>query len=131
MKKQIIIIIIVLLIVVGLDMWMMSFVNSRMDNLISDLNIIKADIMGNNDELASAKIEEKYNKLLDDWSKLNKSFTIMLEHNELEKIEEALVFTNTARQTKNIDDSIVGIDKAVFLLEHLKEKETVNLRNVF
>ena len=80
----------------------------------------------NNEDIHS-KVEEKDKKWEDMFSKL----AYYIEHDELEKVTEAIIKSKSNIDTGDEGQAIENIDNCIFLLDHIKEKEKFNLRNIF
>lgn len=65
------------------------------------------------------------------WEGRYKILAYYIEHDELEKVTEAIIKTKSNIDTGDEGQAIENIDNCMFLLEHIKEKEKFNLRNIF
>ena len=54
-----------------------------------------------------------------------------LEHNELEKIETELTGLRASIETEEYDQAVNELDKAVYLLKHVDEKNRLSWKNIF
>lgn len=95
-------------------------------NNLSDLkeqiksNDYDTDIIENNIDSIIKKWDERYEKL-----------AFYIEHNELEKIKTELVYLQGCINKDDYSECISEINKCVFILEHIKDKNVFNLKNIF
>lgn len=129
MKKEIIIVLcLVILIIIG-HIWTQKYTKTFFDDISNELNYIKEKILeGNvdNNELKKDirdiknKWDEKYNKL-----------AYYIEHDELEKVEVQLVLINSNIEIEDYKKCIEELEKCKFMLEHIKDKDSLQLVNIF
>ena len=79
--------------------------------------------------------EEKIKKDIDDvfkeWYKRYNVLTYYIEHDELEKVENDLTMVKSCIDAKNFEDGVEHIDTSIFLMKHIKAKETFDFKNIF
>ena len=71
--------------------------------------------------------EEAYNK----WEEEDDTIAYYIEHNEIEKVNTALTSVKSFIEVKEYSQSLEVIDKCIYILEHIEEKELVTLDNIF
>ena len=54
-----------------------------------------------------------------------------IEHDELEKVETNLTGLRSFIESKEYSDALAELDKTVFVLRHIEDKNKFNLQNVF
>ena len=96
--------------------------SNRLIQLKDNLNEENVD----EDEVKN-KIEEIHNQ----WDKKYEVLAYYLEHTELEKIETELTDVRARIKIDEFDEAIPEIDKCIFLLRHVKEKNEFTLKNIF
>ena len=67
----------------------------------------------------SSNLEKKHDKL-----------SYYIEHNEIEKLETELTSLKSYVEVKEYDEAINEIDRALFLLNHIKDKYEFNLKTI-
>lgn len=128
MYKEIIIsVLIVILIFVG-NVITQNYTKNTVKVMQKNLNEIK-EILETKEN--TNNVEEKIDKTIQEWKSINNKLAYYLEHDELEKIESELTALNSNILTKNYDQGRENLDRCYFLLEHVKDKETVRLSNIF
>lgn len=76
-------------------------------------------------------INEKIKKLKDDWFKEEAKLSFFAEHDELEKISYAIVILEENSINHEYDEALDNIVEAKFWLEHVYEKDSFRLKNIF
>lgn len=77
------------------------------------------------------KLKEQIKYIRDEWSKRHKKLAIYIEHDELEKIETDLSGLNGYLEKEEVGDAMAQLDISVYVLEHIKNKTTLSLINIF
>lgn len=126
-KEIIIIVLIVILIIVG-NVITQKYTKDTVKIMQENLNDIKEEL----DKKANTNnVEEKIDKTIQEWKSRNNNLAYYLEHDELEKIESELTALNANILTEDYEQGRENLDRCYFLLEHIKEKETIRLSNIF
>lgn len=126
-KEIIIIVLIVILILVG-NVITQNYTKDTVKIIQENLNDIKEEL----DKRAEINnVEEKLDKTIQEWKSRNNNLAYYLEHDELEKIESELTALNANVLTNDYNQGRENLDRCYFLLEHIKEKETIRLSNIF
>ncbi len=126
-KEIIIIVLIVILILVG-NVITQNYTKDTVKIMQGNLNEIKEDL---EKKVDTNNVEEKINKTMQEWKSRNNNLAYYLEHDELEKIESELTALNANIVTNDYEQGRENLDRCYFLLEHIKEKETIKLSNIF
>lgn len=127
MKEFIIIFLVLLIIILG-DIGIQYYLNSSSAKLVNSLKEIKKLLDSKEN---SNMVNEKCNKLYYDWKKTEKRWSIIVLHSELDLIEQALIETKGYILENDIGQGKVGIEKSIFLIEHIPDKEALSLKNIF
>lgn len=127
-KETIIISIIIVAILLG-NLATRGYTQKSVEEMNQDLEALRIE-MGKkekNEETLSKEIEETFHK----WTDFNEELSYYIEHDELEKVQTELVSVKANIETKEYENGIESIDKAKYLLEHIQEKEALNIKNIF
>ena len=124
-----IIIIIVLFIIIGSGIFMQRYIKSTSEEMVDNLKELKSSIK-NSGEI-NENIKKQAEGLYDKWQELEKKWSMFVLHDELDLIETSLVNMKANVESQVIDMSVEEIDKSIFLLEHIYEKERFCLKNIF
>ena len=127
MYKEIIIVIVVIALIIGLDIITNNYTEASVSILSDELNILREDILQEDKENAQTQMmnikniwEEKYNIL-----------AYYIEHDELEKVETELTSLGAFLNVEEYRECISELDKTIFVLEHIEEKEKFDVRSIF
>ena len=125
-KKEIIVIVIIFCLITVLDIFTKRNTEFVMENMINELNKLYEQISR----------EEKYNiNLIYDieksWKEKMKVMSLYLEHNELEKVNNSLVKLKSNVESKEKYMAVENIEETKFLIEHIKNKNLLNIENIF
>ena len=92
------------------------------------------------DILKEASLEEKVNaNIIDDkmsdverkWKEKKEKLSYYIEHDELEKVETQIFNMRGLYEIKEYREIVPELEKCVYILEHIKDKTTLDLKNVF
>ena len=136
--KKIWIVVIVIFFVVFLDFITENYTNKVVKQISKNLKEINKEIEedfkdGNfliNEE-EKQKIKKDGNELLKLWRKQDKILSFYIEHDEIEKVSDKINLLNKQLELYNYLDGMDTIVEVEFLLIHLSEKQTLNLKNIF
>lgn len=128
MKEILIIVISILLVVVGSNI-SQGYLNRTGDELIEDIDILREEIKkAQNSEKNDS--EELAKDLYSKWEKVEKNWSIIVMHNELDLIELALVSMKTCIEENEYNEAIKELEKSNYLIEHIKDNEKLELKNI-
>ena len=65
------------------------------------------------------------------WRDTNDIWSIISIHQELDNIEQALIKTKSNINDGDLEDALQEIETAKFFIEHVKDREEFNLKNIF
>lgn len=126
MKKVILAIIVIILITASGTLTSRMYYRSS-TNLTKMLRNVSEHINSNNWEDAEKEIEE-IEKL---WGKIEKSWTVLIDHFEIDNIEMSLKKAKKYIEAKNVPLSLGELEGLNFMLEHIATKEKFSLENIF
>ena len=139
LKKEIILIIGILVFIIGLEIITNIITENSVkdiENKIIEINSDLSKIKNMNQESNEYKefkknIEEKLKILKRDWFLKQDKLSIFSEHDELEKVSKSLIVLE--ENFKNEEYKIALEDGREFLywLNHIKEKDKLELKNIF
>lgn len=126
MLKEIIISIIIVLSIIGLDILTQNYTKETVKNTSEKLSNLKEKI-NNNEENILKDIE----KIYANWEERREKLAYFIEHDELEKVEKNLTNIKSFIEEDELIMAISGVDEAKYILEHIKEKNALELENIF
>ena len=129
MKETTIIVISLLLVIMGSNI-SQAYLAQTGDELIKDIEELKVEIekAQNTNENSSKELADT---IYEKWQKIEKGWSIIIIHDELDKIELSLIAMKTCIEEQEYSKSIEEVEKASFLLEHIQDKEKIDFKNIF
>lgn len=97
-------------------------INEKLVNLREEMNQKEID------EEAIAKNEESIDK---QWEEMFSRLAYYIEHEELEKFSRNLENAKTYIQLKEYDNATKEINEGIYILNHIEDKYSFNLQNIF
>lgn len=129
MHKELIISIIIIVFVIGLNGITENNTNKTVKTVSTNLEIVRQDILEK--EHDKEKIQTHLNDAYSKWEELDDIMAYYIEHDELEKVKTALTSAKSFIEIEEYEQSIESIDKCIYILEHIKEREKLSLDNIF
>ena len=129
MYRELIISVVIIISIFILDFITQNYTDKAINDAIQDLNILKQSIKGEN--LDNKKVVDNCNEKYRKWLDYHKVLAFYIEHNELEKVETNYVTGKSFIETENYEDAISELEKTIFVMQHINDKYTVNLENIF
>ena len=126
MLKETIISIIIVVSIITLDFITQDYTKERVKETTSNLSEVK-----NNIEKNTERINELVDKTFDVWEKRYSKLAYFIEHDELEKVKTNLINMKSYVELNNFDMAISSIEETEFVLEHIQDKNSFNLQNIF
>lgn len=132
MYKEIVISILIVITIVLGDYFTQGYTEKSMTELQQELaifqNMVKEKIQNSeNTEDLNQKLEEIHKQ----WDEMYTKLAYYIEHDELEKIETELMEMKGKIQIKLYEETVPEIEKSIFILQHIKDKERLMIQNIF
>lgn len=128
MKKEIIICFVIVIAVIILNLITINYTKDSVQSLKVELSNIKEDIEQEKD---ISLINEKIKNLKNNWENRYEKLAYYIEHDELEKVHLYIVGIDSNVNTDEYSQAIGELDKCAYILEHIEDKYSVNLDNIF
>lgn len=129
MYKEIIVCILVVILIISMDLLSNNYtkkvffsINDSLGNLRNEMLKEDKDVNKINDEIT--KVEQAWNP------KLN-LLSCYIEHNELEKVARQLTLIKGNIDVEEYNQAVPQLDDCVYVINHIKDKESLLLRNLF
>lgn len=88
-----------------------------------------------NDEQTSNEQKEKLaneiKKLKEEWQEINYKMSYYIEHDELEKVNSAIVKLESSMKIEQYSDAIPELENCKYILEHIRDKQAIRAINFF
>ena len=129
-KELIISIIIVVLIFVG-NAITENYTGESVDETKKSLSDLREEIIKNEDQIDFNIAKEKIDKIHEQWDSRYEKLAYYIEHDELEKVKTELTGLRGYIEKEEYSEAVPELDKSVYILEHIKDKTALNLKNIF
>ena len=125
-KELIICIILFILIVIG-DWVTQNYTKNTVNYITGELENLKQNLLEKSDD----KVDEDINKIDDKWKEVYDKLAYYIEHDELEKVETNFTACKSLAKSGEYEQAISELEKTVFVLDHITDKYSFNLVNIF
>lgn len=127
MLKEIIICVIIVINIIGLEIFIQNFTEKTVMEITEifvklEENILKQDI---------EKINSEVKNISSKWEQRQRQLAYYVEHDELEKVHTAIVAMKSYIKTEDFSSAIAELEEGKFVIEHIQEKNSFNLQNIF
>ena len=132
MKKETIICILVIIIVAIGNFVTQNYTEKCVsiinDDLIELENKMKKE---DKDQKDMEDIKEKVVETKETWTLMQEILAFYIEHDELELVETQLFLLKGQADTKLYSNAVAEIEKCIFILEHIEDKNALSIKNIF
>ncbi len=129
--KELTMIIVIVLVVIISNYLVQNYLIKTSDDIVGNLKILKEQIkkakVNNENEEALYLVDE----ILKKWENIDKNWSMVVVHEELDKIKLSLLTLKATIEIGQYNDGLEEIDKSIFLVGHIKEKESFKIKNIF
>ncbi len=105
-----------------------SYTSKSVNEISKRLIEIKNEMQ--KESIESKKINDKIGEMSNNLEKKHDKLSYYIEHNEIEKLETELTSLKSYVEVEEYDEAINEIDRALFLLNHIKDKYEFNLKTI-
>ena len=123
--KEVTTILIVLILVVTGNVITEKYMSKSSEHLISDIGDLKKSLKEGIDN------SQKMEKIYKDWESTRTKWSMLAEHKHLDEVDLNLLSAKTSIEEDEKATAAEGLDKAIFLLNDIKDKYSLKLINVF
>lgn len=127
MYKQLLICLFIVILIVVVDICTQNYTKESVSHLTDDLNLLKESI--NNMDKENSK--EQIDNTISNWDERYEYLSYYIEHDELEKVKTELVSLKANIETEEFEQGQADINRAIFILEHIKQKTALQIKNIF
>ena len=127
MFKETVICIVIVISIFAVDIFTQNFTK----NTVSEVTKIFTDLKGNILKDDKIQIDNGIKKLDEKWGSAHDKLAYYIEHDELEKVDTAIVTMKAYIETDDFSSATAELDAGKFVLEHIQEKYAFNLKNIF
>ena len=127
MIKETIISIVIISLIIFLEIFTQRYTEKSVTIMSELLEELKLEISNGNIEGTKNKMENLDKK----WYEIHDKLAYYIEHDELEKIDSAIVQMNSYIETKDYSLAIAQLEEGKFVLDHIEDKTKFNLQIIF
>lgn len=132
MKKELYICIIVIVLIIVGDIITQNHTKQCVEQLNQELSNFKNEIIvSEKSEKMQKELKIKSKEIRTLWNDMQETLSFYVEHDELEKVETQLALLIGEMETKLYDDAVPEIEKCEFILEHIVDKTSLTIKNIF
>ncbi|MFQ9297606.1 MAG: DUF4363 family protein [Clostridia bacterium] len=125
-KELVICIILVTLIIIG-DIITQNYTKNTVNYITNELETLKQGLI----EKSKEQVDDKINKIDEKWNEAHDKLAYYIEHDELEKVETNFTACKSLAKTEEYEQAISELEKTVYVLEHITDKYSFDLVNIF
>ena len=127
MFRENIIFIVIIVVIFSLDIFTQKYTKKTTAEITEMFSELKELALKEEKEQMDNKIVELNNK----WNGKHDKLAYYIEHDELEKVDTAIVSAQSYIETEDYSSAAAELDVGKFVLEHIQRKYAFNLVNVF
>ena len=124
MYKEIIICILVVIFIFSMDLISNNYTKNVFFNINDELSNLRNEITSEDKKEKMKEIEEK-------WYKNINLLSCYLEHNELEKVQRQITLIKGNIDVKEYNQATPQLEECKFIINHIIDKESFLIRNIF
>lgn len=129
MKKELIICLIIIIVIIIGDIFLQNYTNKSLSMISQNLEELRENLNKENNSIDNNK--EKIKNINEEWNKKFNILTCYLEHDELEKVKTELVIITAGIDVNDIEYVNEEISRAIYILEHIEDKNSFKIDNIF
>ncbi len=129
-KELIISIIIVILIFIGNSVTE-NYTKASVEETTQSLEMLRKEIIKDESEVDLNQAKKQIDNIYETWGKRHEKLAFYIEHDELEKVKTELTGLKGYIEKEEYKEAVPELDKSVYILEHIKDKTALNLKNIF
>ena len=126
MIKEILICLMIIASIIAIDTFTQNFTEKSVYEVSELFDLLKENISNSN----VTEIKSDIQNIKKKWEEMSKWLAYYIEHDELEKVETAIVLMKSYCESEDYSSAIARLDEGKFVLEHIEEKNSFNLKNI-
>lgn len=130
MYKELICCVLIIILIFSLDFVTQNYTENSINDTKDEITELRNELSISNN-IDESKAQEKIDNILDNWDECHKKLAYFIEHNELEKVETSFTVSKSLVQLRDYKLAIIELDKIVFILNHINDKYSFSLENIF
>ncbi len=133
MKKELIIVIIIVIAIIIIDTITQNYTRDGFEKINNELEKIKEIInkIDDQEKNSQQELQEKIKTMEEDWKIINRKTAFYIEHEELEKVNASMIKFKSYIQLEEYTEAIPELENCKYILDHIREKEKMQIINLF
>lgn len=127
MFKELIVCIIIIVTVIAFNIFTQNYTKESVQHIDKELAELRQRIINEEYE----ELEKLSQRVLTNWQERKSKLEYYIEHDELEKVETEITSMIGNIKVGEYEQSVPDIDKAIFILNHINEKFSLKIQNIF
>ncbi len=129
--REIIMIIIIVIVIFAGDFLTQSYLETSVNEMKLELETLKIEALKCKESDERSTLENQFNKTEEKWNKINSVWSIIIIHEEIDNIEESLIKAKSSIFDGQLEEALEEIETAMFYINHVREREKIELKNIF
>ena len=129
MYKEIIVCILVVILIFSMDLLSNNYTKKVFFSINDSLGNLRNEML--KEDKDQNKINDEIKKVEQEWNKKLIILSCYIEHNELEKVARQLTLIKGNIDVGEYNQAISQLDDCVYVINHIKDKESLLIRNLF
>ena len=129
MQKEVIICIIVITAIIIVNIITQNYAKEAVNTMDEKLNTLEETL--EKEEIAKEEIQGSLDEVMQNWRDKYEKLAFFIEHDELEKVETQLTSLKAHIKIEEYEQAIESLETSIFILNHIKEKFRLNMKNIF
>lgn len=127
-KEAVISIVIVCLVIIG-NIVTQNYTKESVEETSNNLMGLRGNLVAEN--VDNKKAQEDVKKIYEQWNERYNKLAYYIEHDELEKVETNLTLLQSYIETREYYEAVSELDKNIYILKHIEDKNKFCLVNIF
>ncbi|MFR0822593.1 MAG: DUF4363 family protein [Clostridia bacterium] len=129
MNKEWIISVVIVVVIVALNIFTQNYTKEVVSYMDDTLKNLRTDIT--QEEVEKEMVQEKISQIMAQWEERYQKLAFFIEHDELEKVETQLTALKANIEVEEYTQGVPELDTCIFILNHIKDKFSLQIKNVF
>lgn len=129
MYKEIIVCILVVILIFSMDLLSNNYTKKVFLSINDSLGNLRNEMLKENKDVN--KINDEIKKVEQEWNEKLNLLSCYIEHNELEKVARQLTLIKGNIEVGEYNQAVPQLDDCIYVINHIKDKESLLIRNLF
>jgi predicted PurR-regulated permease PerM len=125
--KLLAVMVVLLIVIVGFASFLYYQTSSISGDLVDSLSAIKQHL----EEDKWEKAQQELNQLNRHWEKADRWWTPVMDHREIDMLDQSIGRVSTWVEVQNKDEALVEVNVAIRMVKRLLDREGFNISNLF